>query len=89
MFGFVEGYTGLTAFLYQRMRDYCIGLTSSRWQAKGATVCGVEIACVRHFEEMPPRLTGRRDLVILARWPRWLWVPCDCRAISTAFRRNP
>jgi hypothetical protein len=22
---------GLTAFLYQRMRDYCIGMISSRW----------------------------------------------------------
>jgi hypothetical protein len=31
---------GLTAFLYQRMRDYCIGMISSRWYAKGANVCG-------------------------------------------------
>ena len=30
----------LTAFLYQRMRDYCIGMISSRWTAKGANVCG-------------------------------------------------
>ena len=30
----------LTAFLYQRMRDYCIGMISSRWLAKGANVCG-------------------------------------------------
>jgi hypothetical protein len=32
--------TGLTAFLYQRVRDYCIGMNSSRWLAKGANVCG-------------------------------------------------
>ena len=32
--------TDLTAFLYQRMRDYCIGTISSRWAAKGANVCG-------------------------------------------------
>ncbi len=31
---------GLMAFLYQRMRDYCIGMISSRWRAKGANVCG-------------------------------------------------
>ena len=30
----------LTAFLYQQMRDYCIGMISSRWWAKGAKVCG-------------------------------------------------
>jgi len=30
----------LTAFLYQRVRDYCIGMISSRWLAKGANVCG-------------------------------------------------
>jgi hypothetical protein len=30
----------LTAFLYQRMRDYCIGMISSRWAANGANVCG-------------------------------------------------
>src|ERR1700680_4232427 len=30
----------LTAFLYQRMRDYCIGMISSRWAAKGANVRG-------------------------------------------------
>ena len=37
---------GLTAFLYQRMRDYCIGMISSRWRAKGVNVCGagVELA---------------------------------------------
>jgi hypothetical protein len=27
-------------FLNQRIRDYCIGLISSRWWAKGANVCG-------------------------------------------------
>jgi hypothetical protein len=32
--------TDLTAFLYQRMRDYCIGMISSRWAANGANVCG-------------------------------------------------
>src|SRR5450756_2391015 len=36
----VDGLAGLTAFLYQRMRDYCIGMISSRWRAKGANVCG-------------------------------------------------
>ena len=30
----------LTAFLYQRMRDYCIDTISSRWAAAGANVCG-------------------------------------------------
>jgi hypothetical protein len=30
----------LTVFLYQRDRDYCIGMISSRWWAKGANVCG-------------------------------------------------
>ena len=30
----------LTAFLYQRDRDYCIGMISSRWLAEGANVCG-------------------------------------------------
>jgi hypothetical protein len=30
----------LTDFLNQRMRDYCIGMISSRWRAKGANVCG-------------------------------------------------
>ena len=30
----------LTAFLYQRDRDYCIGMISSRLRAKGANVCG-------------------------------------------------
>jgi hypothetical protein len=30
----------LTVFLYQRMRDYYIGMISSRWWAKGANVCG-------------------------------------------------
>jgi len=32
--------TGLTAFLYQRMRDYCIDTISSRWRVKGENVCG-------------------------------------------------
>src|ERR1039458_8078281 len=32
--------TDLTAFLYQRMNDYCIGMISSRWRAKRANVCG-------------------------------------------------
>ena len=31
---------GLTAFLYQRDRGYCIGMMSSRWWAKDANVCG-------------------------------------------------
>jgi hypothetical protein len=30
----------LTDFLDQRDRDYCIGMISSRWAAKGANVCG-------------------------------------------------
>jgi hypothetical protein len=30
----------LTDFLNQRDRGYCIGMISSRWQAKGANVCG-------------------------------------------------
>jgi hypothetical protein len=30
----------LTVFLDQRMGDYCIGMISSRWRAKGANVCG-------------------------------------------------
>ena len=30
----------LTDFLNQRDRDYCIGMISSRWRAKGANVCG-------------------------------------------------
>src|ERR1700682_1200202 len=30
----------LTVFLYQRLRDYCIGMISSKWAAKGANVCG-------------------------------------------------
>jgi vitamin B12/bleomycin/antimicrobial peptide transport system ATP-binding/permease protein len=34
------GLSGLTAFLYRRMRDYCIDMISSRWLAKGANVCG-------------------------------------------------
>ena len=34
-------FSGLTAFLYQRMRDYCIGMISSRWAANGANVCGL------------------------------------------------
>src|SRR5450759_1830072 len=33
-------YRDLTAFLYQRDRDYCIGMISSRWAANGANVCG-------------------------------------------------
>jgi thiosulfate reductase cytochrome b subunit len=31
---------GLTSFLYQRMRDYCIGVISSRWRAEGANADG-------------------------------------------------
>jgi hypothetical protein len=31
---------GLTTVLYQRDRDYCIGMVSSRWAANGADVCG-------------------------------------------------
>src|SRR5450759_1151650 len=30
----------LTAFLYQRMRDYSIGMIASRWAANGANACG-------------------------------------------------
>jgi hypothetical protein len=30
----------LTDFLNQRDRGYCISMISSRWQAKGANVCG-------------------------------------------------
>ena len=36
----VEALSDLTDFLYQRDRDYCIGMISSRWRAKGANVCG-------------------------------------------------
>ena len=32
--------TDLTDFLNQRVRDYCIGMISSRWWAEGANVCG-------------------------------------------------
>jgi hypothetical protein len=32
--------TDLTDFLNQRDRDYCIGMISSRWWARGANVCG-------------------------------------------------
>jgi hypothetical protein len=38
----------LTAFLYQRMRDYCIGMISSRWRAKGANVCVAGNEGLRH-----------------------------------------
>ena len=31
---------GLTNCLYQRDKDYCIGVVSSRWPAKGANVDG-------------------------------------------------
>ena len=35
-----EAGIGLTSFLYQRHRGYCIAVVPSRWDNGGAKVCG-------------------------------------------------
>jgi hypothetical protein len=74
----------LTAFLYQRMRDYCIGMISSRWRAKDANVCGA--AGLQHRPEIGAYCSRRY------RKKRQALVP---RALRTAqfnygtFRKRP
>ena len=35
-----ERWCGVMGFLYQRDRDYCIGIVPSRWDSGGVKLCG-------------------------------------------------